>query len=503
MSRTKKFSMNALSSALQQIVVMAAGFVTPALMIRTYGSEVNGLISSINQIIAYLSLVEAGLSGAAVYSLYKPLARQDHAEINSISSAAKNFYFRAGYLFSVASLVMACVYSILKSTPTLLPKTVFILAVLLSINGCVDFFIFARYRSILTADQRTYVISTITIIQTVIKTTVIIVCSAYNVGLIELHLLALSPIVVKLLFLPRYCRRCYPYLSFSEKPNNQALSRRYDVIYQQILGVVQAGAPAVIATVFLDWIAVSVYSIYNMVVGGINGILSVFISGLPAAFGEIIVKENKAHLRMVVSQFEVAYYYILSIAYGLTFALILPFIAIYTGGFGDANYYIPSLAILVVFNGLVYNIKTPQSMLIISAGMYRETRWRVTVQGLIILVGGCILVNAFGLQGIMIASIVSNIYRTVDLLYFAPLHITGERGNISAVRMLKVIGTIIIIVLPSVFMRMAPAGYFAWCGYAVGYGIYAILVTTIVWFATDRREFTEVLQRVWHMLKRS
>ena len=105
MNRTQKFALNSLTSMISQIVVMAAGMITPRLMIATYGSEMNGLVSSLNQFISYITLVEAGIGGAAIYSLYKPLAEEDHARISSIVVAAKELpagriYFLGGYFYS-------------------------------------------------------------------------------------------------------------------------------------------------------------------------------------------------------------------------------------------------------------------------------------------------------------------------------------------------------------------------------------------------------------------
>ena len=57
---------------------MIAEFIIPCIMLKYYGSEINGLVSSINQFIVYFNLVEAGLSGAAIYVLYKPLAGKNH-----------------------------------------------------------------------------------------------------------------------------------------------------------------------------------------------------------------------------------------------------------------------------------------------------------------------------------------------------------------------------------------------------------------------------------------
>ena len=60
MGRTSKFVLNSASTALLQVVTMVAGFITPRFLLMAYGSDVNGLISSINQFITYFNLVEAG-----------------------------------------------------------------------------------------------------------------------------------------------------------------------------------------------------------------------------------------------------------------------------------------------------------------------------------------------------------------------------------------------------------------------------------------------------------
>lgn len=89
MGRSKKFMLNSVTTALLQVVTMIAGFITPRFMLTAYGSEINGLISSILQFISYFNLVEAGLSSAAVYSLYKPIAEKDYNRINRIVVAAE------------------------------------------------------------------------------------------------------------------------------------------------------------------------------------------------------------------------------------------------------------------------------------------------------------------------------------------------------------------------------------------------------------------------------
>lgn len=502
MNRTQKFALNSLTSMISQVVVMAAGMITPRLMIATYGSEMNGLVSSLNQFISYITLVEAGIGGAAVYSLYKPLAEEDHDRISSIVVAAKKSYRQAGYIFSAGIFVLAVVYGLLSNAESVSFGTIFTLAIILGINGCFDFFFVAGDRVLLTADQRNYVISFATIINTVLRTIIICLLTAHQMNILLLYGCASVLVIIKAGIIVRYSHNNYTYLDKKAVPDMDAMAKRWEVIYQQILGIVQTGAPTVLATILIDLVSVSVYSIYNMVISGLNGILSIFISGLPAGFGELIARKEETTLRKTVSEFEVAYYYILSIVYGLAFALIMPFVSVYTKGLSDANYYYPLLGIVIVLNGLLYNIKTPQSMLIVSAGMYRETRWRVTLQGLIIIVFGAIGGRLAGMIGIMLGSCLSNLYRTIDLLYFTPKYITHASPLKSILRMFLVMVNIVVIYCLSFVYTPVCVSYLQWFELAMVYGVWAVVVATFSAYVFEKNEFISVMKRMISLVKR-
>lgn len=114
MNRTEKFIKNTLATGLLQIITMISGFIIPKVMIVFYGSEVNGIVTSISQFISYLTLLEAGLSGATVFSLYKPIACHDELAINRILVAAKNLYYKTGHLFSCMVVLCAAAYLFLS-----------------------------------------------------------------------------------------------------------------------------------------------------------------------------------------------------------------------------------------------------------------------------------------------------------------------------------------------------------------------------------------------------
>ena len=83
----KRSIYNIFFGMLSQIISIALGIMIPRLVLVNLGSESNGLLSSINQAMVYLNLLEAGIGTATLQALYKPVAERNTQDINCILSA--------------------------------------------------------------------------------------------------------------------------------------------------------------------------------------------------------------------------------------------------------------------------------------------------------------------------------------------------------------------------------------------------------------------------------
>lgn len=100
--RIKKGLYNIFFGFIGQIITITLGIIIPRLFILNLGSAANGLLSSVGQVLSYLTLLEAGLGGASIQALYKPLANKDIEGINRILSATSDYYKKQGkYIFYV------------------------------------------------------------------------------------------------------------------------------------------------------------------------------------------------------------------------------------------------------------------------------------------------------------------------------------------------------------------------------------------------------------------
>ena len=158
--RSEQAFKNMVANLFLQVIVFASGIILPRFFLEAYGSNINGMITSINQFLAYLGLAEAGVGTASVVALYAPLANNNTKEVNGVLSAARRFYNRSGMLFLGLVGVLTVVYPFMISGQldnTLVRSMILVLAS----STLVDYFFLGKYRVLLTANQEGYIVALI------------------------------------------------------------------------------------------------------------------------------------------------------------------------------------------------------------------------------------------------------------------------------------------------------------------------------------------------------
>lgn len=182
--------------------------------------------------------------------------------------------------------------------------------------------------------------------------------------------------------------------------------------------------------------------------------------------------------------------------------MIMPFVRLYTRNITDANYDIPLLGMLFILNALLYNLKTPQGMLIISAGHYKETRLQVTIQGSLAVVVGVLLAPSLGLSGILLGSVISNAYRDIDLFFYIPKNVTGLPISKTLKKVGCMIVEIILICLPLQYFKLECNSYFQWILQAIVVTIYASLVVLLIGGLCNQQELKGTCRRIAEIRRR-
>ncbi len=439
--RTKQAFINALFSLLLQVALAVSGLLVPRFFIALYGSAVNGLVSSISQFITYMSLVEAGVGAAATVALYRPLAQKDTAAVNGVLAATRNFYLRSGVLFAALVGALVLFYPYIVNNEIQDMTFIRTMVLILCVNGLVDYFFLGKYRVLLMADQRGYVLYGIQIIGTVVMTAVCI-------GQIRL---GCSALLVKgtaaLIYILRsvaaivYAKRKYPDYRFNEKPDTAAFSQRNAALLHQIVGAIANNAAVVLLTVMVRGdalVEISVYSVYNLVAYSLSSFLNAIVNGLTPSFGQLLSVDESDTAKRSYSSYELLMFLIVFVCYVCMAVLLHPFVALYSADFTDGvNYIRPELVLLFTLAGLLQAIRLPAITMIYAAGHYKETRVRAIIEMAINLVVSIALTPFLGAAGVVIGMCASYLYRSFDIVFYSAKRFVPGTLKLSLWRLLR------------------------------------------------------------------
>ena len=156
--RTKKTLINISTSLLLEVVTIVYGFVVPRLIIRTFGSEVNGLICSMANYIGYITLLQSGVGSVVKASLYKPLANKDKDTLNTIVATANRFFDKIAVITVIYILLLSVCFPLLTGTDFGWFYTAS-LVVIIGASTAAQYFFGITYQMLLEADQRAYIYS--------------------------------------------------------------------------------------------------------------------------------------------------------------------------------------------------------------------------------------------------------------------------------------------------------------------------------------------------------
>ena len=438
---------NIISSIILQVVTAISGLILPRFFISCYGSAINGMVVSITLFLSYLALVEAGISAAAVVELYKPLENQDEYRRNYILSAAKKFYLQSGILYTICLILLLICYPAIIGDQVSHITTVLMILVLAGSN-LIDYFILGKYRVLLSADQKVYVLNHVQSIGTILNLIITLMLMHLGFDVVTVKLVATLIYALRSLVIIIYVKKRYKNILFDLRTKKDALPQRWSALFHQIVGVVCNNTDIILITLCMgsqSLIEASVYYVYNLAASMFTSFANSLCNAITPTFGKMYAAEAKDQLERSYDNFEFFFVIVIFTLYSCMFVLLLPFVSIYTSDVHDANYIRPHLALLFTVMGLVQNIRIPSLSMICAAGHYKQTRIRALLEALINLAVSIFLIFRMGIAGVVVGTICSFAYRSTDSIIYSKRFFDNRIVVHSIVRLAR--NTVLMIVL--------------------------------------------------------
>ncbi len=400
-----------------KILTMALGIILPRLFITSYGSETNGLLSTITQIFTYMALLQAGIGSATINALYKPLDDDNWEQINEVFSQARSYYRRVALVYAVAVLFFSFIYSAVVDS-TLDRGLIFAIILLQGIASFITYYFCASYTQLLVADGKQYISDNITFAVHVATSAVkiVLVSLGFNVLVVQAAFLFLTilttPITIYI------CKKQYSRLKPYKTKSKELLQERGAFIVHEVSSVIFSNTDIFLISTFCSLAMASVYSVYNLVFGALNSMINTANAGLGYILGQSVYGEKEKLINIYdiySSMYALVVFAVMTTAY----ILITPFVAIYTNGINDISYIMPGIALMFTLINLMSGVRAVAARLITVSGHASATQTRSVIEAVINLVTSIVFVNLWGIYGVLLGTIVALLYRTNDIIIYA------------------------------------------------------------------------------------
>lgn len=496
--RTKKAIKNIITSLMLQIITVICGFIVPRLIIGTFGSNVNGLISSITQFLTYITLLESGFGPVVKALLYKPIANKDKENIKCILKSAESFFRKIAIIFIIYIVILCVVYPLLVNSEFDSVFTISLI-IIISISTFIEYFFGITYKIYLQAEQKTYITSYIQIFSTILNTIMIIILIKFGANIQIVKLGSALVFVFKPILQNIYIRKKYK-IDLKNVTNNYQIKQKWDGLAQHIAYVIHGNTDIAILTIFANIKEVSVYSVYLLIINGIKNLVQAFTGGIDASFGDMIVKKEEENLRKKFGIYELFYHTLISIVFIAAINLIVPFVGIYTKGITDVNYIRPIFAKIIVIAEFMWAIRLPYNSITLAAGHFKETRTGAWIEALSNIIISIILVFNFGIVGVAIGTLVAMTIRTIEFIYHSSKYILKRSIYKPFLRLLVIASETITITFLCMLIPMEQiTSYIEWAKYAVIIVLISsviIIPINLIIYKNDAKESINIVKNI-------
>lgn len=421
----QKIRRNIVSGIVYQVVLISISFILPRLYLENFGSAVNGVLSTIKQIFAYMCLLEAGVGLATTQALYKPTAQNDRKKISSILSATSRYYFKTGLVYAAAVLIIAAVYSF--AVPTgINSAVVFTIVILNALPSLFSYFVQAKYRILMEVDGRKYIINNSETLLQLFSNIGKVLVLLLTDSLILIQLVYCVLALVQLIFLYIYAKKRYNWLDLKAEPDFAAISQKESVLVHQISAMVFNNTDIILLSFMCGFKSVSIYYVYNIFFSQVQTFITNLVSGFGFALGQTFHSDREKFDRYY-RMYETLFIMCSFIIYTLMAVFLLPLIQIYTSGINDADYTNPTLMFLFAVMNLLCCVKLPSNHVLEYSGLFKETRSHAVIEMTLNIAFSVLAILKFGICGAIAGTVAALLYRGNVMIYYANKKVLGRR----------------------------------------------------------------------------
>ncbi|MBQ4107955.1 MAG: sugar translocase [Clostridia bacterium] len=412
-SRTKSVSINMIIAIICQVFNLLLNFIARTVFIKTLGADYLGVNGLFTNILTILSFAELGIGNAIVFSMYKPLAEKDVQKVASLMSLYKKAYTVIGVIVaSVGLMVTPFLTFIIKDRPEIY-ESIYVLYLLFLVNTVSSYF-FVYKKSLISADQKNYIVLLITEIvhfaQVVFQAIFLIATHNYIVYLIfQIAFTVIGNIIASIV-----ANKMYPFLKqkaipLDKKESKSIFSNVKALAVYKLGSVVLNGTDNILLSAMVGITEVGIASNYVLLNTSCNAILSKVTEAFTASVGNLNTYDDKKKQYSVFNKIMLITIWLYGFASVGLVAVSPSFITAWLG----EEYLLDKItAFAIVLGFFVQGAHFAAYTYRTTLGYFKQGRLSPLIAAVLNFVLSILFCHWFGMAGIFIATPVSRFLTT-------------------------------------------------------------------------------------------
>ncbi len=408
------------TGVIQKLSSIFIAFFSQWVFIHYLGMEyvsVDGLFSSV---LTFLSLAELGVGSAITVYLYKPLAEKDTRAIQSYMHFYKQCYRVIGWVILILGLCLVPVLDRLVNFDNAPPINLYLVYLLFLFNSVSSYWFFAYKSSIISADQKGYLINNLNTVFTVAaslgKCAVVLLTRNFVAALVTELVIGLA----KNLVIAHKADQLYPFIreKKADPIPKQAMQRMFRDVRAMFLNNLSfkllSATDNLVISALLSTILIGYASTYTKIINQVVMVIAMLTVSFGASIGNLVTKETLSRKLEVFGQLHLANFWISCVSSVCLFQLLTPFVRLFYGDRPELQAGVLSMdlvacLVLHFYFGTAANVLDTFKT---SMGLLRQGCYLAIFGGVLNLVLDFTLGPRLGLLGIYLATLIAEVGTT-------------------------------------------------------------------------------------------
>ena len=397
---------------LRSVVEILLAFVYRTIFIKVLGADYLGLNGLFTNILQVLSLAELGVTTAIVFRFYKPISDNNFIRVGKLMNYLKKVYIYIAIFILVVGLLISPFIKFFISDTSIVPADInlYFIYILYLINT-VSSYLFVYKQSILSADQRGYIISLFGILMSLIKYVVqIILLLFYKNYTATLFAGILISVIFNFLF-SFWTEKKYKFVfnvkeELSKEDKTEIFNDTKAVMFHKVGATVKLSTDSIILSKYVSLVSAGIYSNYSMIISGLQTIIGMLLGNFVSSVGNAHVKLSKEDNYNIYKKLLFINFWISTVVIVCSYLLINDFINLWIGpDFLFDRFTLIMLCVqFYIFISRQINISYTNG-----CGLFTKDRYRPIIEAVLNLIISIIGVKILGIVGVFIGTVISSI----------------------------------------------------------------------------------------------